>query len=311
MTIYFYKELGPLGYLASYSLHGFWKEGVYWKTVEHYYQAHKFEDIVVRAEIIDAQTPKDASSIGRNRSHALRKGWKHIKVCAMYDAVLYKFLQNQDIADKLLQTGTEWIVEATVKENYWGCGPNKDGANHYGIILCQVRDTLRKRKAGGKTDMYYMTREGYEKLQKDYMEIDQELIELNKKMGESVKRDNDLRENQEFMQLRVQAMYDLPAKKKSMAEKCNNVCVIEDMDEYKNFDGKTAIIGSKVKLDFDGDICEYTILGTDEGNIDEDILSCDAPIAKALLGKEIGDEVLFNDETIRILDVKRVDAPNF
>ena len=75
MTIYFYKELGPLGYLASYSLHGFWKEGVYWKTVEHYYQAHKFEDIVVRAEIIDAQTPKDASSIGRNRSHALRKGW--------------------------------------------------------------------------------------------------------------------------------------------------------------------------------------------------------------------------------------------
>ena len=309
MTIYFYKELGVLGYLASYSLHGFWKEGVHWKTVEHYYQAHKFEDFATRAEIISAQTPKGASTLGRDKSRAPRKDWRHIKVCAMYDAVLYKFLQNQDIADQLLQTGNELIVEATVKENYWGCGPGKDGANHYGIILCQVREALRKRKTGGKMNMYYITRKGYEKLQKEYMEIDQELIELNKKMGESVKRDNDLRENQEFMQLRVQAMYDLPAKKKSMAEKCNNVCIIEDMDEYKNFDGKKVIIGSKVKLDFDGDICEYTILGADEGNIDEDVLSCEAPIAKELLGKEMGDEVLFHNEIIRILDVKRMDEP--
>ena len=35
------------------------------------------------------------------------------------------------------------IVEATVKENYWGCGLNNDGQNNYGKILVRVRKQLR------------------------------------------------------------------------------------------------------------------------------------------------------------------------
>lgn len=45
---------------------------------------------------------------------------------------------------KILDTGDEEIVEETVKENYWGCGPNKDGQNNYGKILVKVREKLRK-----------------------------------------------------------------------------------------------------------------------------------------------------------------------
>ena len=36
----------------------------------------------------------------------------------------------EDILKKLLDTGNAEIVEATVKENYWGCGPNNDGQNN-------------------------------------------------------------------------------------------------------------------------------------------------------------------------------------
>ena len=36
MAIEFYKEFGDLGYLANYSNHGFYKNGIYYKTVEHF-----------------------------------------------------------------------------------------------------------------------------------------------------------------------------------------------------------------------------------------------------------------------------------
>ncbi|MBR1807545.1 MAG: NADAR family protein [Selenomonadaceae bacterium] len=143
MAICFYKEFGALGYLASYSPHGFYKDGVFWKTVEHYYQAQKFDDAALREKISQAATPKEASEIGRNRAYPLKSGWDDIRAQVMYEAVYLKFKANPDIREKLLSTGDEEIIEETVRENYWGCGPNRDGQNVFGKILCKVRQTLR------------------------------------------------------------------------------------------------------------------------------------------------------------------------
>ena len=44
----FYKEFGNLGYLANYSHHGFYKDGIFYKTAEHYYQASKFNDLEIK-----------------------------------------------------------------------------------------------------------------------------------------------------------------------------------------------------------------------------------------------------------------------
>ena len=104
MAIYFYKQFGPLGYLATYSEHGFYKDGVYWKTSEHYYQAQKFDDDKVREMIINADTPKIASNIGRDKQFRLREDWEEVKQDIMYDAVYYKFKAHQDICKKLLDT---------------------------------------------------------------------------------------------------------------------------------------------------------------------------------------------------------------
>lgn len=146
MAIEFYKEFGPLGYLATYSNHGFYKNGVFWKTSEHYYQAQKFESKDIQRLIINAPTPKIASEIGRNRQYKLRDNWDEIKQDVMFEAALFKFQANPDILKKLLETGDEEIVEATVKENYWGCGPLKDGQNNYGKILVKVRALLREKQ---------------------------------------------------------------------------------------------------------------------------------------------------------------------
>lgn len=145
MAIKFYKEFGEFGYLATYSNYGFYKDGVYYKTSEHYYQSKKMVDSKIQKQIIEAKTPKEASDIGRNRRNQKKGNWKNIKKQVMFEAVLYKFEQNEELKEKLLSTGNEEIIEETTKENYWGIGPNYDGQNNYGKILCQVRDYLRRR----------------------------------------------------------------------------------------------------------------------------------------------------------------------
>jgi transcription elongation factor GreA len=39
------------------------------------------------------------------------------------------------------------------------------------------------------------------------------------------------------------------------------------------------------------EVVQYQIVGADESNIDEGLLSVSAPLARALIGKTVGDEV--------------------
>ena len=150
MSIDFYKEYGELGYLANYSNHGFYKDNIYYKTAEHYYQANKFDDINIRNKIINAKTPKEASNIGRDRNNIRKKDFNKIKNKVMEEAIYEKFKQNSDIRTKLLETGNEEIREMTTKESYWGVGPNLDGSNYSGKILMKVRERLRKELSENK-----------------------------------------------------------------------------------------------------------------------------------------------------------------
>ena len=142
MSIDFYKEFGPLGYLANYSNHSFFDNGIFYKTVEHYYQAHKFADKKLFNRVLEAETPKEASNIGRDRNNIRREDFDKLKV--MYQGLYLKFSQNKDIRAKLIETRNEPIREMTVKESYWGIGPNLDGENHIGILLMQVRENIKK-----------------------------------------------------------------------------------------------------------------------------------------------------------------------
>ena len=65
----------------------------------------------------------------------------------------------------------------------------------------------------------YISRKGYMKLYKEYVDYDEKIIQCQREMGESVKRDNDLRENPEYIDLRVKAMYTLPEQKRIAYER--------------------------------------------------------------------------------------------
>jgi N-glycosidase YbiA len=151
MTIYFYKVHDPYGCFSNFSPHGIHLDGKDWKTVEHYYQAQKFEgtaDEWLVAEIWNAVTPEEAARLGRESCRICRADWSTLKTIVMREAVLTKFLVHLDLQEILLGTGNEKIVEDSPTDYFWGCGLDKTGQNYLGQILMSVRDEIQSdRKA--------------------------------------------------------------------------------------------------------------------------------------------------------------------
>ncbi|MDF5717766.1 MAG: NADAR domain-containing protein [Rhizonema sp. NSF051] len=147
MTIYFYKVWQPYGCFSNFSLHEIKIKGIHWLTVEHYYQAQKFEgtkDAVIIPVIHAAETPELAAALGRDRTRQVRLDWEVVKVQVMREAVLEKFLTHTDIREVLLGTGNEILVEDSPNDCFWGCGADKTGQNHLGKTLMYVREQIRE-----------------------------------------------------------------------------------------------------------------------------------------------------------------------
>lgn len=69
------------------------------------------------------------------------------------------------------------------------------------------------------------------------------------------------------------------------------VIIIEETPEYINWDGNTIIRKCEEQLNVGGEVENFKILGSNEGNIDNNILSCNAPLVLALIGHKVGDVV--------------------
>lgn len=146
MTILFYKVCEPYGCFSNFSLHSIQLGGEVWQTSEHYYQAQKFvgtQDQTLCQRIHNAPSPEMAAAIGRDPIHSVRPDWDAVKISIMYKAVSTKFMTYGDIAEILLSTGEQIIVEKSPTDTFWGCGLDGSGQNHLGKILMRIRQEMR------------------------------------------------------------------------------------------------------------------------------------------------------------------------
>lgn len=113
-------------------------------NVECWFQSFKTLDSNER-KLIRKMKPGDA----KRYSHTvkLRSGWEDIKVKIMENLVLYKFKTDNELKQKLIDTGDMELIEGNLwHDNFWGscvcekCG-NK-GNNVLGKILMNVRNVL-------------------------------------------------------------------------------------------------------------------------------------------------------------------------
>ena len=161
-----------------------------------------------------------------------------------------------------------------------------------------------------KIERYWISEAGYQKLEEKYDRLLQEEIDIQKQIGESVKMDNDLRENPDYMSLQSKAMSEMKfhlAKTKAVLAACD---IIEQSERYLNDDDSDVYIGSKVSLRYeDGAREEYTILGYDEGDLETDVISYLSPLGSALLERKMGQTFRFKngdyEEEITILRIQK------
>ncbi len=133
----------PLENLSTFSKHGFDLESLHWASVEHYYQAMKFEDPDHREKIRNAPHPKIARKLGRKRFKKMRGDWTKVKAVIMTRGVYTKCRTHPEVAQQLLATGNRKLVDNSLYDYYWGCGRDRRGRNTYGKILMNVREKLR------------------------------------------------------------------------------------------------------------------------------------------------------------------------
>lgn len=154
--------------------------------------------------------------------------------------------------------------------------------------------------------MIYISKKGKEKLEKKLELIDKEIIDTYKKMGESTKIDNDLRENPEYLDLQTKVSYKLPFEKKEIKEILNDSVIIENQDFYKNFDSQTVIIGSKIELLYNDNVEIYEIVGYGDDDPFNNIISYNCDFSKNLIGKKTNEEFFYKNNKIKVLKVELI-----
>lgn len=136
----FHGADGRFGFLSNFSEFGFLLNGVRWPTVEHFYQASKFDDDAHKNRILYCDTPLLAKRLG-GELEGMRDDWVAIRVSVMQNGVFLKFQQNTEIAKRLCSIKGN-IIEVSKDDSFWGIGSDGTGENKLGQVLMNVRQKI-------------------------------------------------------------------------------------------------------------------------------------------------------------------------
>jgi len=132
-----------------------------------------------------------------------------------------------------------------------------------------------------------MTPQGAEKLRRELGRLKEERPKISREIGVA-REHGDLSENAEYHAAKErQGMVE--AQIKDIEDKLSRSEVIDP----SKLSGPKVRFGAAVTLlntDTEEEVA-YQIVGADEANIDEGTISVSAPLARALIGKEAGDEI--------------------
>ncbi len=148
------------------------------------------------------------------------------------------------------------------------------------------------------------TKEGFQKLQDEYELLTKVKREEVKKAIAEARSFGDLSENSEYDEARNEQA-KIESRIKELEELIQNAEVSSDDDMDEDVVG----LGSFVKVETNGRVVDYSIVGSNEANPFENKISDMSLIGKSLLGKRAGDNIEVKTNAgqvvIKVLDVSR------
>jgi len=162
-----------------------------------------------------------------------------------------------------------------------------------------TRDRTPRPKSSG-----YITPEGARKMRDELEQLwSVERPRVTQEVADAAAQ-GDRSENAEYIYGK-RRLREIDRRVRFLSKRLDEVVVVSEPPS----DPSRVFFGAWVKLeDEDGDEAEYRIVGPDEFDLDRGWISLDSPVAKALMGKREGDEVIVRrpkgEVTYTVLEVR-------
>ena len=155
-VICFHNPNEENAYLSNWYPSPFTVEKKIFSSMEQFMMYRKaicFGDEVAATNILSTDDASQIKALGRQVSNYDEHIWNGIRQIVVYEGLLAKFSQNEDLKDKLKSTGEAILAECAVKDLIWSVGlsmtdPDRfdktkwKGQNLLGYTLMMVRERL-------------------------------------------------------------------------------------------------------------------------------------------------------------------------
>lgn len=144
------------GYLSNWYLSEFCIGDIHFTSMEQYMMYRKavlFHDTEIASKILQTSDVAEIKRLGRAVSGYNENDWNGMRQIIIYQGLMAKFSQNDELKSLLLGTGDSILAECAVKDRIWGIGLSmKDadrldkakwnGQNLLGYALMMTREKL-------------------------------------------------------------------------------------------------------------------------------------------------------------------------
>ncbi len=155
---FFHRPEEPHGYLSNWYTSPFDLDGMHFSSVEQcimYRKCMIFGDETSAKAVLATEDTAAQQAIGRKAAGYIGSVWAGMRQMVVLRGLMAKFSQNEDLKQKLLDTGDAYLVECAGSDKIWACGirlnddkrfdaSNWTGDNILGFALMEVREMLRE-----------------------------------------------------------------------------------------------------------------------------------------------------------------------
>ena len=122
------------GYLSNWYLSNFKVNEIEYSSMEQYMMYQKaicFKDYKIAEDILKTDDVSEIKAFGRNVSNYDDHRWNGVRQVIVYEGLLQKFIQNEELRNKLLSTKDAILAECAVKDTIWGIGLSMKDENRF------------------------------------------------------------------------------------------------------------------------------------------------------------------------------------